>query len=114
MRASQVAVHIDTTSSFGTKMRIEKVGGNRKGATISSLRQLCFSEEKMRFSRGEVVFYRLEITSKTVYVAEVNEVKVEGGVKTFRSLPDEQSNLGTFLVPSPERDSEAGLGVTIF
>ncbi|MPC10779.1 hypothetical protein E2C01_003419 [Portunus trituberculatus] len=29
-------------------MRIEKVGGNREGATVSILRQLCFSEEKMR------------------------------------------------------------------
>ncbi|MPC72391.1 hypothetical protein E2C01_066696 [Portunus trituberculatus] len=65
-------------------MRIEKVGGNREEATIRCLRQLCFSEEKkMRFSRGEVVFYRLKIRSKTVNVAEVNVEKVEEGVKAF-------------------------------
>ncbi|MPC33158.1 hypothetical protein E2C01_026500 [Portunus trituberculatus] len=29
----------------------------------------------------------------------------------FRLPPREQSDLGTFLVPSPERDSEAGFGV---
>ncbi|MPC46861.1 hypothetical protein E2C01_040591 [Portunus trituberculatus] len=74
----------NTTSSFGTKMRIEQVGGNREEATVSSLRQLCFSEEKkMRFSRGEVVFHSLKIRSKTAKVAEVNVEKVEGGVKTF-------------------------------
>ena len=34
-RASYVVADIDATSSFGTKMRIEKVGGNRKGVTVS-------------------------------------------------------------------------------
>ncbi|MPC38603.1 hypothetical protein E2C01_032114 [Portunus trituberculatus] len=37
----------------------------------------------MRFNRGEVVFYRLKIRSKTANVAEINEEKVEGGVKSF-------------------------------
>ncbi|MPC71502.1 hypothetical protein E2C01_065779 [Portunus trituberculatus] len=32
----------------------------------------------MRFSRGEVVFHRLKIISKTLNVAEVNVEKVEG------------------------------------
>ena len=60
-RASCVVADIDATSSFGTKMRIEKVGGKRKGANVSWLRHLCFSEEKkMRFSRGELVFYVLK------------------------------------------------------
>ncbi|MPC73587.1 hypothetical protein E2C01_067921 [Portunus trituberculatus] len=82
-RASHVVAHINTTSSFGPKMRIKKVGGNRKGATVSCLRQLCFDEEKkMKFSRGEVVFYRLEIRPETANVAEVNKEKVNGGVKT--------------------------------
>ncbi|MPC46328.1 hypothetical protein E2C01_040045 [Portunus trituberculatus] len=99
----------NTTSSFGAKMRIEKVGGNREGAAVNCLRQLCFGEEKMRFSRGEVVFYRLKIRSKTVNVAEVKEGKVEGGV----SIPKEYSDLRTFLVPSPEGDSEDGFGVAI-
>ncbi|MPC44824.1 hypothetical protein E2C01_038504 [Portunus trituberculatus] len=35
-------------------MRIEKVGGNRKGSTVGCLRQLCFAEEKkIRFSSEE-------------------------------------------------------------
>ncbi|MPC91196.1 hypothetical protein E2C01_086215 [Portunus trituberculatus] len=83
MRASEVNAHIDATSNFGGKMRIEKVRGNRKGAAVSCLRKLCFGEEKMRFGRGEVVFYRMKIRSKIANVAEVNEEKVEGGVKTF-------------------------------
>ena len=66
-------------------MRIEKVEEKRKGVIVSCLRHLCFSEEKkMRFSRGEVVFYRLKVRSKTANVAEVNEEKVEGVVKTLR------------------------------
>ncbi|MPC72892.1 hypothetical protein E2C01_067205 [Portunus trituberculatus] len=32
----------------------------------------------------------------------------------FDLLPEEQSNLETFLVPSSERDSKATLGVAIF
>ena len=66
-------------------MRIEKVGGNRKEATVSCLTHLCFIEEKnMGFSRGEVVFYRLKIRSKTANVAEVDGGKCEGGVKTLK------------------------------
>ena len=38
----------------------------------------------MRFSGGEVVFYRLKIRSKTANVAEVDRKKCEGGVKTLR------------------------------
>ena len=65
-------------------MRIEKVGGNRKGVTVSCLRHLCFSEEKkMGFSGGEVVFYRLKIRSKTANVAEVDRDKCEEVVKTL-------------------------------
>ncbi|MPC47931.1 hypothetical protein E2C01_041693 [Portunus trituberculatus] len=71
-------------------MRIEKVGGNREGATVSCFRQLCFDEEKkMRFSRGEVVFHRLEIRSTNV--AEVNEENVEGSVKTFPVINEQNS-----------------------
>ena len=65
------------------KMSIEKVGGNRKGAAVSSHRHLSFSEEKkMRFSGGEVVFYRLEIRTKTARVAEIDGETVGGSVKT--------------------------------
>ncbi|MPC92986.1 hypothetical protein E2C01_088101 [Portunus trituberculatus] len=61
----------------------------------------------MRFSRGEVVFYRLKIRSKTANVAEVNVEKVEGGVKAFGVVIKRGVLSGTFLVPSPEEDSEA-------
>ena len=64
-------------------MRIEIVGGNRIGAAVSSLRQLSFGEKKkMRFSRGEMVFHRLEIRVKTAYVAEVKTESVCGSTKT--------------------------------
>ena len=82
-RASYVVAHVCATSSFGSKMRIEIVRGDRIGAAVSSLRHLSFSEEKkMRFSREEVVFHRLEIRTKTADVAEVNMEKVVGSVKT--------------------------------
>ena len=68
----------------------------------------------MRFSRGEVVFYRLKIRSKTANVAQVDEEKYEGVSRHLRSIPEEQSDLGTFMVPSPEGDSEAGVIVAIF
>ncbi|MPC98909.1 hypothetical protein E2C01_094295 [Portunus trituberculatus] len=94
-------------------MRIEKVGGNRIWATVSCLRQLCFGEEKkMRFSRGEVVFYILKIRSKTAKVAEVNGEKLREMSGHFGSPAKWQSDLGTFLVPSLEGDSEAGYGVS--
>ena len=35
-RASNVVTHICTGASFGLKMRMEKVGGNREGAAVSS------------------------------------------------------------------------------
>ncbi|MPC82473.1 hypothetical protein E2C01_077142 [Portunus trituberculatus] len=107
--------HIDPTSSFGMKMRIEKVGGNREGDTVSCLRQLCFSEKKkMRFSKGEMVFYRLKIRSKTVNVAEIDVEKVEGGVKAFGVIIKKGVRPGDIFGPSPEGDSEALTGVPIF
>ena len=94
-------------------MRIDIVGGKRKGVTVSCLRHLCFSEEKkMKFS-GEVVFYILKITSKTTNVAEVDRKKW-GMSRHLGAISEEQSDLGTFMVPSPEGDSEAGVGVAIF
>ena len=66
-------------------MRIEKVGGNRKGVTVSCLRRLCFSEEKkMRFSGGEMVFYRMKIKSKTANVAKADREKC--GVDIIRAV----------------------------
>ena len=53
-------------------MKIDKVEENRKGVTVSCLRHLCFSEEKMRFSSREEVFYRLKVRSKAANVAEVD------------------------------------------
>ncbi|MPC64776.1 hypothetical protein E2C01_058897 [Portunus trituberculatus] len=115
MRTSQVIAHIDAAPSFGMKMRIVKIGGNREGATVSCLRQLCFSEEKkMRFSTGEVAFYRLKIRSKTENVTEVNEEKVEGGVKTFWVTTKIEVRPGDISGPLSRRDSKAGFGVAIF
>ena len=114
-RASEVIVDIDASSSFGTKMRIEIVGGNRKGLTVSCLRHLCFSvEKKMKFSGGEVVFYRLKIRSKTANVAEVDGEKCEGDVKTFRVDTGRAVRPGDIYGPLPRGNSEAGVGVTIF
>ena len=82
-RASYVVAHIYATSSFGLKLRIEKVRGNRKKIAVSCHRHLCFSkEEKMRFRGGEVMIHRLEIRSKAANVAEVNIEKVRGSIKT--------------------------------
>ncbi|MPC62295.1 hypothetical protein E2C01_056379 [Portunus trituberculatus] len=68
----------------------------------------------MRFSRGEVVFYRLKIKSKPANVAEVNEEKVEGGVKTFWVLTKRGIRPGDISGPSPEGDSKDGFGLAIF
>ena len=38
----------------------------------------------MRFSEGEVVFYRLKIRSNIANVVEVDRKLCEGGVKTLR------------------------------
>ena len=114
-RAGQVVAHTDTISSFGIKMRIERVGRNRKGATIRCLRHLCFSEEKkMRFSGGEVVFYRLKIRLKTANVAEVDGEKCEGGVKTLRVDTGRAVRPGDICGPLSRGDSEARVGVAIF
>ncbi|MPC17356.1 hypothetical protein E2C01_010208 [Portunus trituberculatus] len=67
----------------------------------------------MRFSTGELVFFRLKIISKIANVAEVNEKKVDGDVNTG-STPRQLVDLETFQVPSLEGDSEAGFGVAIF
>ncbi len=57
MRASDVVAYIDATSSSGLKFRIEIVGGNRIEVGVNSHRNLCFcEEEKLRFSRGGMVF----------------------------------------------------------
>ena len=73
-KASHVVAHIDAMQRFQVKIRIEKLGGNRRGANVNSLRHLCFSDEKkMRFSKGEVVSKRMKIRSKATNVTEVNE-----------------------------------------
>ena len=82
-RASNIIAHVYATASFGLKIRIEKVGGNRKGRAVSSCRHLGLSEEeKMRFRRGEVVFHRREIRGKATNVTEIDIEKVRGCIKT--------------------------------
>ncbi len=44
-RASNVIAYIDATSSFGVKIRIEKIGLNIIEVAVSSPRNLSFSEE---------------------------------------------------------------------
>ena len=54
-------------------MRVKKVGGSRIRATISSLKQLGLGEEKkMSFREGEGMFYRLNIKSNPMNVAEID------------------------------------------
>ena len=67
----------------------------------------------MRFCGEEMVFHRLEIRCKTTNVAEIESKSITGSVKTSS---EGQSNLGTFVVPSPEGNSEAwrGLGFLNF
>ena len=42
-RVSYVVGYLDATASFRSKMRIEKIRGNRVGASVHSLRQLGLS-----------------------------------------------------------------------
>ena len=71
-RTRDITANISAAASFGSKSRIENVRGHRIGIAVSSLRHLCLGEEKkMRFRRGEVVFHRWEIGTKTANVTEV-------------------------------------------
>ena len=68
----------------------------------------------MRFSVGEMVFHRLEIRSKATNVAEIESKSIRGSFKTPEVVSRGQSDLGTFVVPSPDGDFEAGCGEAIF
>ena len=71
-RASYVFAYVNATTSFRSKMRIEKLEGNRVGGCCQYLRQLGLGDEqKMRFRGGEVVFYILKFRSKTANVVEI-------------------------------------------
>ena len=91
-----------TTASFRLKMRIEKGGGNRVGVTVSSLRQLGFSKEKMKFRGGEVVFHKLKIRCKTTNVAEIDVENVRGGIKTLGVAIRRAVYPGDFLWSPPQ------------
>ena len=56
----------------------------------------------MRFSGEEMVFHRLKIRSKAT-----NVVEIESKILEEVSRHPRQSDLGTFMVPSPDGDSEA-------
>ena len=82
-RTSNIVAHIYATASLGLKLRIEKVGGNRKRTAISCHRHLSFSEEeKMRLRGGEVVVHRLEVRFKAANVAKVDVEKVRRCIRT--------------------------------
>ena len=96
-------------------MRLEIVGGSRKGFTVSFLRHLCLGEENnMRFSRGYIVVYRLKVRSKTTNVAEINEENIEAISRHLRSIPEEHSDPRAFMAPSQEGTSEIGVGIVMF
>ena len=65
----------------------------------------------MRFSGREMVFRRLEIRFKATNVAEIESKSIRNNP---RSSSEEQSDLGVFVVPSSDGDSEAGFLITIF
>ena len=57
-------------------------------SSLSVASDIYFSEEKkrrLRLRRGEMVFFRLKVKSKTTNVAEIMKRKVEGGVKAFKA-----------------------------
>ena len=114
-RASNVVTHIYATVSFELKMRIEKVGGNRKGSAVSSHRQLYFNlEEKMRFSGGKMVstYWKLDLTPRMLQKSRIK--MLEEVSRHPRSSAEGQYDLGTFVVPFSDGDSEAGCGEAIF
>ena len=68
----------------------------------------------MRFRGGKMVFRRLEIRSKP-RMLQKSRVKVLEKVSRYpRSSAEGQSDLGTFVVPSPDGNSEAGCDEAIF
>lgn len=92
------------------KIKIEKIEGNRKEATVRGIRNQSFGEEiKMEFSGKEVVFYRLKIRSLTVNVTKVKEEPVEGLSSHLGSILKEY--LGVFMIPSHEGGFDTGYGV---
>lgn len=84
-------MHIDIKSSFGLKVRIEKIRGD------SCLRHR-FSEEKMKFSGGKM-FYRINYVFKAVNVAEINDEKLIMVSRHLGSISEEQSALTIFEEP---------------
>lgn len=76
-------LYLHPITSFGLKMRVECVEGNRKGL-LSVTTRTGFSEvEKMKRRGEEVRFHRLEIRQiYTKNVSEVNTEKVGEGAET--------------------------------
>ena len=52
-----VVTYIYSTASFGLNMRIEKVGGNRKGTTVSSQRQLLIAIIEYHVIRNSIILH---------------------------------------------------------
>ena len=95
-------MNIYTASTFGFEMSIEKVGGHRKRVAVSALRQLSLSEEeKVRFSRGEVVFNRDEVRGQATNVAEIDGERVRHGSRTSHGVVTRRDDSGSIYGPSP-------------
>ena len=60
------------------------------------------------------MFHRLKIRYKATNVAEIEKKVLEKVSRQPRSSAEGQSDLGTFVVPSPDGDSKAGFILAIF
>lgn len=70
MRGNECIAHI---SAFGQQRRIEKRGGNSRGA-VSCCCNLCDGEEdKVKFSRGEIVIDGWKICIMATYNIEIDK-----------------------------------------
>ena len=68
------------------------------------LRDLCFGKEKkMRFSRKEVVFNRLEIRGKAANIAEIKKEKSRRSIKTCRVVYGKAGRPGGISGPPPQQ-----------
>ncbi|MPC38376.1 hypothetical protein E2C01_031882 [Portunus trituberculatus] len=88
------------------------IGGPQQRRYGNGISRMIRGKEEIK-NVGRVPRRQLKIRPKTTNVGEVNEVKVEGGVKTFWVATEKAVRSGDICGPFPEEDSKAGFGVTI-